>query len=120
MIGKAAVSIGGILSTKRDDLMSPRSTLPFSMIVRKTGPAFPDHAPSQKRPGANGCRLTRHAISVPKCLRARAFIGSSGGPSKAGSEFPRQHVKTKSDAGDFCAPNQTIISVNARLPKENA
>src|SRR5689334_4635491 len=42
------------------------------------------------------------------------------GPSKAGSEFPSQHVKTKAAGCDFCHPNQTIISVNARLPKGNS
>src|SRR5215468_447121 len=99
-IGKVAASISGILSTLQHSSL---------------------HA---LRPKASGSKR----LPVPQPRIRRGDMRQRGSPlstvslgarPEAGSGFPCQHVKTKADRRDFCAPNQTIIWVNARLPKGN-
>src|SRR5262245_57682293 len=87
-------------------VIAPHPCLAHDLPGRARAHAFekpvrplPDHAPSQKLPGAIGCRLYSHVAWRHAC--ARAFTVSFGGPSKAWSGFPCQHVKTKADPRDF-------------------
>ena len=52
-------------------------------------------------PGANGCRFHSRASGAATCASARALLVSHGGPPKAGSCFPCQHVKTRAISASF-------------------
>jgi hypothetical protein len=89
------------------------------ILFGKPVPTFPDHAPSQNPPGANGCRFHSRASGAALRASARASLVSHGGPGpKPGPDSPA-NVSKRGLSARHSVPNQTLIIVNARLPKGN-
>src|SRR5690242_10645502 len=102
MIGKAAVSIGGILSTKRDDDDVTALHPSLAHDRSKNRSRFFGSRSVPRTSGSNWLPAPSHAICVATCLRESLHC-VVWGPSKAGSEFPCQHVKTKALPRDFAS-----------------
>ena len=104
----------------RDDVLRRHRALPFllnTIVLEKPVAAFRSRS-VQKTPGANGCRLYSHA-STRRHAPAREPSSCRKGPVQSRVRIPPPTCQNQGFPTRLCDPNQTIISVNARLPKGN-